>query len=128
MVTIDGRMPRIWMMQSALPEGNSIVWSPYCGCFQLCAGKFRIRQRSPETWNQRLSVGTESYPCFPMALSNGICSLNAGEIIWLSCLMTGESKGEVTDYRLAESAIHVNRRMTYTSVARITEDQDPKRV
>lgn len=82
---------------------------------------------------EALKRGTSVYlvdrviPMLPHVLSNGICSLNAGEDrLALSCLMTVNPKGEVTDYRLAESVIHVNRRMTYTSVARIIEDQDPK--
>ena len=82
---------------------------------------------------EALKRGTSVYlvdrviPMLPHTLSNGICSLNAGEDrLALSCLMTVNPRGEVVDYRLAESVIHVNRRMTYTSVAGILEAEDPK--
>lgn len=51
--------------------------------------------------------------------------MNAGEDrLALSCLMRINHKGEVTDYRIVESVIRVNERMTYTSVKRILEDRD----
>ena len=40
--------------------------------------------------------------------------------------MTVNHKGEVVDYRIAESVIRVDRRMTYTSVAKILEKEDPE--
>lgn len=64
-------------------------------------------------------------PMLPHALSNGICSLNAGvDRLALSCLMTISPKGEVLDYEIAESVIHVDRRMSYTAVKKILEDED----
>lgn len=64
-------------------------------------------------------------PMLPHRLSNGICSLNQGEDrLALSCMMTINGKGEVTDYRIVESVIRVDRRMSYTSVKKILEDKD----
>lgn len=64
-------------------------------------------------------------PMLPHKLSNGICSLNAGEDrLALSCLMTIDDKGEVTDYKLAESIIRVDRRMSYGDVKKILEDRE----
>lgn len=64
-------------------------------------------------------------PMLPHTLSNGICSLNAGEDrLALSCIMTVDSKGNVIDHEIAETVIHVDRRMTYTSVKKILEDRD----
>ena len=64
-------------------------------------------------------------PMLPHILSNGICSLNAGEDrLALSCIMTINDKGNVVDYKIAETVICVDRRMTYTSVKRILEEQD----
>lgn len=64
-------------------------------------------------------------PMLPHALSNGICSLNAGEDrLALSCIMTVNPKGEIVDHELAESVICVTERMSYTSVKRILEDRD----
>jgi ribonuclease R len=56
----------------------------------------------------------------PHTLSNGICSLNAGEDrLALSCIMLINPQGKVIDYEIAETVIHVDARMTYTSVNKI---------
>ena len=66
-------------------------------------------------------------PMLPHALSNGICSLNAGvDRLALSCIMTVNPKGEIVDHEIAESVICVDERMSYTSVKKILEEQDPK--
>lgn len=66
-------------------------------------------------------------PMLPHALSNGICSLNAGEErLALSCIMWIDPKGNVIDHEIAESVIVVDRRMSYTSVKKILADQDPE--
>lgn len=64
-------------------------------------------------------------PMLPHVLSNGICSLNAGEDrLALSCLMDIDKKGNVVNYEIVESVIRVNRRMSYTNVKKILEDRD----
>lgn len=64
-------------------------------------------------------------PMPPHALSNGICSLNAGEDrLALSCIMTVNPKGEVIDHKIAETVVHIDQRMSYTSVKKILEDRD----
>ncbi|MBE5968294.1 MAG: ribonuclease R [Lachnospiraceae bacterium] len=80
---------------------------------------------------EALKRGTSVYlvdrviPMLPHKLSNGICSLNAGEDrLALSCFMDINSKGEVVSHRIAETVVRVDERMTYTSVAKIVEDQD----
>ena len=68
-------------------------------------------------------------PMLPHVLSNGICSLNAGEDrLALSCIMTVNDKGEVIDHQIAETVICVDRRMTYTSVKKILEDCDKEEI
>lgn len=80
---------------------------------------------------EALDRGTSVYlvdrviPMLPHKLSNGICSLNAGENrLALSCIMTIDKKGKVIDHQIAETVICVNRRMSYTSVKKILEDKD----
>ena len=64
-------------------------------------------------------------PMLPHTLSNDICSLNEGvDRLALSCIMTVNEKGIVTDHEIAETVICVDRRMTYTSVKKILEEQD----
>ena len=78
---------------------------------------------------EALNRGTSVYlvdrviPMLPHALSNGICSLNAGvDRLALSCLMTVEPTGEILDYEICESVIRVNKRMSYTVVKRLLEE------
>ena len=42
----------------------------------------------------------------------------------LSCIMTVDPSGEVVAHEIAETVIHVNRRMSYTSVKKILTDHD----
>ncbi len=64
-------------------------------------------------------------PMLPHKLSNGICSLNAGtDRLALSCIMEVDAQGTVTDHKVAETVIHVDRRMTYTAVNAIVTDRD----
>lgn len=68
-------------------------------------------------------------PMLPHILSNGICSLNAGvDRLALSCLMSINEKGEMVDYKIAETVIRVNRRMSYTAVKEILEDKNEERI
>lgn len=89
-----------------------------------------VQENSALDWEAR-ERGTSVYlvdrviPMLPHKLSNGICSLNAGENrLALSCLMTIDKKGEVVSHEIVESVIRVDRRMSYTSVRKILEDRD----
>ncbi|MBQ4473803.1 MAG: ribonuclease R [Lachnospiraceae bacterium] len=64
-------------------------------------------------------------PMLPQALSNGICSLNAGtDRLALSCLMDVDARGNVVSHRICESLIRVDRRMSYTSVQKILDGDE----
>ncbi len=89
-----------------------------------------VQENSALDWEAR-ERGTSVYlvdrviPMLPHKLSNGICSLNAGENrLALSCLMTIDQKGEVVSHEIVESVIRVDRRMSYTSVKKILDDKD----
>lgn len=83
---------------------------------------------------EALKRGTSVYlvdrviPMLPRRLSNGICSLNAGEDrLALSCIMTIDPKGNVIDHVIAETVIHVDCRMTYTGVQKILDGDEKER-
>lgn len=85
--------------------------------------------------HEALKRGTSVYlvdrviPMLPKTLSNGMCSLNAGEDrLALSCIMTVNPKGQVIGHEIAETVIHVDERMTYTSVNQIISREDPEEV
>ena len=68
-------------------------------------------------------------PMLPHTLSNGICSLNAGtDRLALSCIMRINEKGMVVDHKIAETVVRVDKRMTYTSVKKILEEQDEEEI
>ena len=61
----------------------------------------------------------------PRELSNGICSLNAGEDRFtLSCSMEINQKGEVISSDVYKAVINVTERMTYTNVQKILDNSD----
>lgn len=84
---------------------------------------------------EALKRGTSVYlvdrviPMLPHTLSNGICSLNAGEDrLALSCIMTINEKGSVIDHKIAETVVHIDERMSYTSVKKILEEEDASEI
>ena len=80
-----------------------------------------------------LNRGTSVYlpdrviPMLPVALSNGICSLNEGEDrLALSCLMEFTPTGEQVRHDICESVIRSDRRLTYTTVNQIVTNHEPE--
>lgn len=125
-VTIDG--------EDAKDLDDAITLSREGDCYRLgvhIADVANYVQEHSALDVEALSRGTSVYlvdrviPMLPHKLSNGICSLNAGENrLALSCLMTIDQKGNVIDHTIAETVIRVDRRMSYTSVRKILEDRD----
>lgn len=75
-----------------------------------------------------LERGTSIYladrviPMLPHRLSSGICSLLPNtDRLTLSCIMTINPQGEVTDYRITNSVINSKRRWTYNEVQEILD-------
>jgi len=75
--------------------------------------------------------GTSVYPpgsvCpqFPHQISNGICSINPGVDRLAMCyLMRFDDHGRVIDFDVKEGIIHSSKKMTYSDVNRILEDNE----
>ena len=66
-------------------------------------------------------------PMLPRELSNGICSLNAGEDRFtLSCSMEITPKAKVVSSDIYKAVIRVTERMSYTDVQKILDRSDEK--
>ena len=64
-------------------------------------------------------------PMLPRELSNGICSLNAGEDRYtLSCTMEIDGSGKIVSSEVYKGIINVTERMTYTDVQKILDGTD----
>ena len=64
-------------------------------------------------------------PMLPFELSNGICSLNAGQDRFaLSCLMEIDKNGNVISSDVCKSVINVTERMNYHDVYKIITESD----
>lgn len=127
MVTIDGEDAKdLDDAVSLSMEGNLYVLGVHI------ADVSNYVQEKSALDREALQRGTSVYladrvvPMLPHALSNGICSLNQGEDrLALSCIMKIDSQGKVKDYKIAETVVNVNYRMSYTEVKKIIEDNDP---
>lgn len=68
-------------------------------------------------------------PMLPRELSNGICSLNAGEDRFtLSCVMEIDTQGKVISSEVVKGIINVTERMSYTDVQAIIENSNQQTV
>ena len=82
---------------------------------------------------EAIARGTSIYmldrviPMLPKELSNGICSLNAGQDRFaISAIMEINKAGNVVKSKIAKSVINVNERMTYNNVKIILENSNAK--
>ena len=66
-------------------------------------------------------------PMLPRELSNGLCSLNAGEDRFtLSCIMEIDKKGKVISSEVFKGVINVTERMSYKDVQKILDGSSKK--
>lgn len=128
MVTIDGEDAKdLDDAVSLTKEGESYVLGVHIADVTNYVQENSAIDREAKKRGTSVYLADRVIPMLPHRLSNGICSLNAGEDrLALSCIMTVNEKGIVTDHEIAETVIHVDERMTYTSVKKILEDEDAK--
>ena len=105
-------------------EGN------YCLDVHIADVSYYVKEGS-KLDKEAIKRGTSVYmfdrviPMLPFELSNGICSLNAGQDRFaLSCSMEIDSKGNVISGDVYKSVIRVTERMSYTDVNKILNNLD----
>ncbi|GBG57847.1 ribonuclease R [Sporomusaceae bacterium FL31] len=126
-VTIDGEDAKDLddaVYVKRLPEGRFML-----GVY-IADVSYYVRENTPLD-NEARSRGTSVYlvdrvlPMLPPRLSNGICSLNAGEDrLAMSIEMEIDYRGKVLSYEVFPSVIRVKKRLTYTIVRKILVDHD----
>lgn len=93
---------------------------------------YYVKENAPLDLEAR-ARGTSVYlvdrviPMLPTRLSNGICSLNAGEDrLAMAAEMEIGADGQVISYEILPTVIHVYRRLTYNIVNKMLVDEDPQ--
>ena len=123
-ITIDGEDAK------DLDDGISLSYSDgrYTLGVHIADVAHYVEQDTPLD-KEAASRGTSTYlvdrviPMLPHVLSNGVCSLTQGEDrLALSCIMDIDEKGRVLSHQIQETVIHVAKRMTYTNVAAVLEE------
>lgn len=130
MVTIDGEDAKdLDDAISIRREGNNYLLGVHIADVANYVQENSALDREAYKRGTSVYLADRVIPMLPHVLSNGICSLNEGEDrLALSCIMTITPKGEVIDHKIAETVICVNRRMTYTSVKKILEENDEQEI
>ena len=102
----------------------------YCLDVHIADVSYYVKEGS-KLDKEAIKRGTSVYmfdrviPMLPLELSNGICSLNAGEDRFaLSCSMEIDKKGNVISGDVYKSVIKVTERMSYTDVNKILNNLD----
>ena len=127
MVTIDGEDARdLDDAVSLTKEGDNYILGVHIADVTNYVQENSAIDREARERGTSVYLVDRVIPMLPHRLSNGICSLNAGtDRLALSCIMTVNPKGVVIGHEIAETVIRVDERMTYTSVKKILEDEDP---
>ena len=125
-VTIDGETARDFDDAVHVHENPDGTWNLQV---HIADVSHYVRQGTDLDLEARLR-GTSVYfpdravPMLPPQLSSGMCSLRPNEDrLVLSCLMHVDPQGEILSYRVAKGIIRSARRITYTQVQAILDNE-----
>ncbi len=128
-VTIDGETARDFDDAISLKRLDN---DNYLLGVHIADVSFYVREGGPLDSEARLR-GTSVYfperaiPMLPERLSNDICSLNPKvDRLTMSALMEVDRSGRVINYKLRETVIRSDERMTYTDVNKLLIHADPQ--
>ena len=126
MVTIDGEDAKdLDDAVSVTREGENYILGVHIADVTNYVQEWSALDREALKRGTSVYLADRVIPMLPHKLSNGICSLNAGEDrLALSCIMTVSPSGEVIDHEIAETVVKVDRRMSYNGVAKILEGEE----
>ncbi len=128
-VTIDGETARDFddaISLSRLDNDNFLLG------VHIADVSFYVREGAPLDNEARLRGASvyfpeRAVPMLPERLSNGICSLNPKvDRLTMSALMEVDRRGRVVNYKLRETVIRSDERMTYTDVNKLLTHADPQ--
>ena len=123
MITIDGEDAKdLDDAVSVTKEGDTYVLGVHIADVTNYVQENSTLDREAKERGTSVYLADRVIPMLPTALSNGMCSLNEGEDrLALSCIMTLNERGVVTGHEIAETVIHVDKRMSYTGVQQILD-------
>src|SRR5215510_11145284 len=128
-VTIDGETARDFddaISLSRLDNGNFLLG------VHIADVSFYVREGAPLDNEARMRCTSvyfpeRAVPMLPERLSNGVCSLNPKvDRLTMSALMEVDRRGRVVNYKLRETVIRSDERMTYTDVNKLLTHADPQ--
>ncbi|HEY8461443.1 MAG TPA: ribonuclease R family protein, partial [Blastocatellia bacterium] len=128
-VTIDGETARDFddaISLKRLDNGHFLLG------VHIADVSFYVREGAPLDSEARLR-GTSVYfperaiPMLPERLSSGVCSINPKvDRLTMSALMEIDRRGRVVNYKLRETVIRSDERMTYSDVNKLLTHADPQ--
>lgn len=126
-VTVDGEKARDFDDAVSIEKIEKNLFRLYV---HIADVSYYVKENSlidKEAWKRATSVYFPDYwiPMLPMKLSSDLCSLNQGkDRLTVSVVMDIDKKGEIIDYRIVESVIRSDERMTYTNFQKVLDGSD----
>jgi len=126
-VTVDGEKARDFDDAVSIERRGKDAFRLYV---HIADVSFFVKENSStdkEAWNRGTSIYFPDYwiPMLPMRLSSDLCSLNQGvDKLTISVVMDIDKGGNISKYRIFESLIRSDKRMTYTGFQKVLDGND----